>query len=777
MQVDRQKLNPKEFQDVLYLQQSLELPLRKEPVTHLWNYNSTKAIALTRTNNLLVIEHSSSDHTRLECLYCLPKILKSMKFITKSNDLKIEFSCLLESGTLALKLRHKIIFFSVFNQNEQSFELRIPKIHKLFQLNQDFLLALKHDNTSGILHFLLIKWQTKQMKALGYTSRTDPIDVKLLSFDLESKAQRSASTMTIAFLYQNGLIDIYDVKRGKSTIAMPRRISSEVFMQMFVFRGLNSVVQISNLRLLLWKCRDDWMNLEYHQTLTYVDPLRVSEFTQLGDLLLLTYQNKIIAYDMSKQNGTEISFVRDTYPYAAENAEGHEQVITGVFPVNEKSLIVQREIRLIHNPESYSQSESIPVEIEEEGYLSMTKFSWDPLAGTEARGFPVRFNTDVENMIDQSECAINSRGDCAFWDPDWGDFRVILATNGSVPGWQDFVYREERTFIESVEPDLTQKLYFMGDDRLLIILINLPPQGLRYFIYDLVPNHGLLKMFDSSDKWSSANLVFPISRSELVIQNEDGDLRKIRKVDALTGIVIQEIIPETNVFHFNRSWLLCKQRQVYALVSQAGLSILYVNQRKLMIHSSIPSRVKDIVPFTHEATLALTVEGKRAVLLVKWETGQIMKSYELISQLNRELSLYDTIGRELLFSLNYDFLQGAVVVNSESKISMHYPLRRQQPTKVPSGEDETQVFKDVKIRDWCSAHAGEHTNVLYFSLFGVKMLLEDKRINHRKATRRIGYIKKVNKRFLALQAMKLSIGKIHAYYVIRDCYSMLFANN
>lgn len=788
---------PNCFQDVLYVRKKLDFPVNKEEIRELFDIGNHTALALTRANNLLLIDHTDRKKTSLKCVYKLPKILKQLGFIAKTHPLNIEYCFYLASNTLALKINNKIIFVSIQNYKEQSFQMLLPSFHRVFQLNNEFLLAPIYENKTGILRFLIIKWQTRQMKYLSYTSRSDPVDVKFISTIVGGVIDCSNNTgkplksdlptqkkSIIVFLYQNGIIDLFDLQGGKIIVAMPNRIANEAFNKLFYLPQSRLIAQGSNLRIIFWDISDDNSKLHMRYKVTCDGLVNSHLTTQVGEYLFLVQENSATSLHFDSdlhafQQNREA--IKDTYPYDAENSEFFEQKITAIYPLGPSSFIIQREIKVLPQYEDDSVADELPTELEGADLQSLTKFVLSSNGvGLESNEFALRFTTDIETIAENSYSCLNEQGDCAFWNYETGDVRVVLATNEWGLGWQDNVYREIKYRDPALkEQDWEKSFYFMGLETLIFVVRHTLRGCLRYLIYHIAGNQTLLRIADSRDEWPKANLIFPISENELIIQFENLNMYPLLKINASTGNVGEMILSNCPLIHDNRFTIISRDHQIIALTSKNTLSVLYTQEKKYKMIKSFGSRIHEITTSNNGSLLALILEDRPCTMVfLKWDTGEIVASHDATILTVNHVHMYGNLGKELLFSACMGFMQG-LEMNSKYEKKIHFPLRKddkktEEIYTLPEGA-QVAFYRDMKVEKLTMRNSHENSNVAYYQLLGSESCMCGLSVCFTEKCYQIGLLRRINRRMLVLKIMREQIGKHYNSYILKSAFEFLFS--
>ena len=783
----------KYFQDIIYVRNKLDFPVGREEIRDLFDVGNNTALALTKANNLLLIDHGDRTSTNLICVYNLRQILKQLGFISESHSLKIEYCFFLAPSTLALKIYNKIIFFSIWQHKERSFQLILPTFHSLFQLSNDLLIAPTYEHSSGTLKFLVIKWQTRQMKYLRYSSRADPVDIKLIS-NKESTSRHSQPSQqsdkrttrrtVLAFLYQNGLIDLYDLYEEKViTMAMPKRIAKENFNKLFYLEKAGLLAEGSNERLVFWDLIENNSKLRIRCKMAYQGIVNHWLTAQVGEILFLVRENSAMSihFDSSSlaffQNRETIE---DTFPYDAEGTECYEQRILSIHPLNSTSLVVQREIKVLPQYEDESAAEELPLELEDEGFHSLTKFTLSVDGDNVfSKRFQLEFTTDIEEIIESSNVCLNKQGDCAFWNYETGDVRIVLANSEWGLGWQDHIYREIKFHDFALEEqDFDKSVFFMSPQKLLFIIRNFPQGGLRYLLYQITPNKTVRKIVDSARKWPKASLIFPINEDEVIIQIESRNLHPLLRVNIYTGDVVEKVIEDCSVIHDNRCIAIDEERQIYALPSIYEIFVLYVQEKKMKLIKKFGSRINEMILLNGNPLLALTLESRaQSIMFLRWDTGEVITSYDVMLISDNHLHLYGSLGKELLFSSCMGFLQGLQMSNSNEK-QVHFPLRKDDKEYgglySSPGRTQLSFYRDLKIEKFVMRPMSENSNTAYYHLLGLDCCMCGLSVCISRNCYQVGHIRRINKRFLVLKAMKERIGKVYNYYVLKHAFEFLF---
>ena len=498
--------------------------------------------------------------------------------------------------------------------------------------------------------------------------------IKLISHKHDEKA---TSKIVVAFLYQNGLIELYDLAENKiAQVALPKRVVGESFTKLFHLEKSGFLAEGSNKGIVFWDLIENNSQLRLRYKLVYEEGVKHWVTTQVGERVIIVKGSSGTGIHFDARSLTfqeDNNLIIDLFLSSAEEGDiFFEQYILSLHPLDATSLVVL-------GGTYDEEDEELPFQLDVQGGHNLIKYIV-PMIGSigsiEKISYP-SYTTEIQEIVGKSNICFNGQGDCAVWDHRSGYVRIVLANNEWGLGWQDHVYREIGfQDLDLSGPNLSKSVHFISSRSLLFVVKNYPHDGLLYLLYEIISNKTVRKIADSRYRWPKVNLMFPINEDELIIQGGN----KILLVDVCSGDVIDKIIDNAIILYEYHGLVLNKAKKVVALTSLNKIFVLYVQKKKFVHLTTFGKRVNEIVPLNNRPLLALTLESSvQNIIFVSWKTGEVITSYNAKFRSDIGLHLHGCLGKELFFSSGERYLQGLQISDHNEKY-VNFPLRKDKGT-------------------------------------------------------------------------------------------------
>ena len=777
--------------DVLYIKFGPYLRRSSVNVVCYFQFRQNIGVALTEDWELNFIDHSGEGSGGLLYTYDLLMMFEELGVSVAKVSAAYTKCFSLASEIIAFKIKNKLLFFSLSNPMQNSFSMQIPTLDEIFKLNDELILGFRCNYQIGTVKFLLIKWRTLQMKFIAYTSRIPPVDIKIMPQSFCQLVHKNSggvaddlksNNLVLAFLYSSGLVDIFDVLQGRIiTVIIPKWKPQEYYCKLFYLEDSNVFVQASFNKLLFWDCTQNALKPTLLIKLALRNTHNSKKAQQIGDEIMFIDGNSIFSFTIDPQTMrimTTYDIVDDDfsefapkgYTRSLREIDIYTQSIRRIFPLDNSSFVIQRDIRaevesseLSIDTQDYSYSEE---EMHSLTIVHMSRFR----NRRQSSKFILEYKSCLNNLWDYPADfnLLTENGEFIFWGYKTSSIFILRAKSDAYLGWQDYVYRVEE-ISDFTDQKITDFLCHQISDTKFLIVYRHEKRGLIGYTLLNIPLGGKAVNLVSGSLGSETKFILPVNEKELVLQAPYKTNICFYRIDAYKGTVM-EVICQKCPDGYRDFVTVSDADQVFVLIPKLfGIAVLFAKKKTLKTYNLLQDSVRTAVYIRNKDVLAVTWHfSQRNVSFVNWRAGEILKTFECVSNISNKINIVGSFGREILLSSEAGPL---MLLDSKEDGENTRVLNFKEP---PVSADFKSKFKlktaqALEIQKFSMTSFKETTNSAYFI-----MTMNQGPPSSRSFAKQIGVIKRTDRRFLVLKLMKMVLGETHNYYTIRYAFLMLF---